>query len=140
MASQINVSSQGAERFLILSSIFLLSIIFCFSCHTDQKSSLNYVDPKIGGVGLLLQPTRPTVQIPNQIIRVYPVREDYFDDQIRYFPLTIISHRNGELFGIMPFTGKELTAIPVSTWDQNLEVSTPYYLSEWLDLFVAGTA
>lgn len=78
-------------------------IIFISSCQkqTVTDDALTYVDPQIGGVGLLLQPTRPTVHLPNQMIRVYPVRKDYLDDQIRYFPLTIISHRLGELFGII---------------------------------------
>ena len=84
-------------------------------------------------MGLLLQPTRPTVHLPNQMIRVYPVRKDYLDDQIRYFPLTIISHRLGELFGIMPFTGQLAGEAPVSAWDNQLEISSPYYFSTWLE-------
>jgi len=67
------------------------------------------------------------------MIRMYPVRDDYLDDQIRYFPLTLISHRNGELFGIMPFTGEPGDKPPVSSWDNQLEVTTPYYYSTWLE-------
>jgi predicted alpha-1,2-mannosidase len=109
----------------------LLSVLGC-----DQKKNnqfgLSLVDPKIGGVGLLLQPTRPTVQLPNQMIRVYPVRNDYIDDQIRFFPLTLISHRLGELFGIMPFTGELASGNPVSSWDEQLEISSPYFFSTYL--------
>jgi len=32
------------------------------------------VDPAIGGVGFLLEPTRPIVPPPNNLVRVYPVR------------------------------------------------------------------
>jgi hypothetical protein len=39
------------------------------------------------------------------MVRVYPVRKDQLDDQIRSFPLTIISHRLGELFWLMPGDG-----------------------------------
>lgn len=123
----------------VTSGVFLICIIaFLFTrCNNNDGSAdpLSYVDPQIGGVGLLLQPTRPTVQLPNQFIRVYPVRRDYLDDRIRYFPLSIISHRNGELFGIMPFTGNNPASPPVSSWDQGLEISTPYYLSTWLEDF-----
>jgi len=110
-------------------------IIFISSCQkqTVTDDALTYVDPQIGGVGLLLQPTRPTVHLPNQMIRVYPVRKDYLDDQIRYFPLTIISHRLGELFGIMPFTGQLAGEAPASAWDNQLEISSPYYFSTWLE-------
>jgi len=117
----------------IISLIFLL-MLFSYSCQTENVTDeLTYVDPDIGGVGLLLQPTRPTVQVPNQMIRVYPVRRDYLDDQIRYFPLSLISHRNGELFGIMPFTGDIISDQAASAWDNQLETVTPYYLSTWLE-------
>ena len=123
----------------VTASVFLICIIALLftRCNNNDGSSdpLSYVDPQIGGVGLLLQPTRPTVQLPNQFIRVYPVRRDYLDDRIRFFPLSIISHRNGELFGIMPFTGSDPVSPPVSAWDQGLEISTPYYLSTWLQDF-----
>lgn len=87
---------------------------------------VDWVDPTIGGVGLLLEPTRPTVHLPNSLVRVYPVRKDQLDDQLKSFPLTIISHRLGELFAIMPGA----TAAPAA-WDQ--EVTTPYYYSTRFD-------
>src|SRR3954451_19711198 len=62
---------------------------------------VQYVDPTIGNVGILLEPTRPTVYLPNSMVRVYPIRSDAFDDRIRSFPLTISSHRIDELFSIM---------------------------------------
>jgi len=108
-------------KFTILAGFLIL-----VSCSPENATNeLTYVDPDIGGVGLLLQPTRPTVQVPNQMIRVYPVRRDYLDDQIRYFPLTLVSHRNGELFGIMPLSGEITPDPPVSEWDNQLETITP---------------
>ena len=109
--------------------IVLSAASFIFSrCNSDLKTSaVDLITPETGGVGLLLQPTRPTVQLPNQMIRVYPVRADYLDDRISYFPLSIISHRNGELFGIMPFTGSE--SDPSSLWLPNAEISKPWYFS-----------
>jgi hypothetical protein len=56
-------------------------------------AQIEYVDPTIGGIGHLLEPTHPTVSLPNSPVRVYPVRKDATDDQIHSFPLTIISHR-----------------------------------------------
>src|SRR4030043_327912 len=109
--------------------VILPGFLILVSCSSENVTNeLTYVDPDIGGVGLLLQPTRPTVQVPNQMIRVYPVRRDYLDDQIRYFPLSLISHRNGELFGIMPFTGDIISDQAASAWDNQLETVTPYYL------------
>jgi len=85
------------------------------------NAQVEYVDPTIGNVGILLAPTRPTVYLPNSMIRMYPLREDAFDDRIEAFPLTISSHRSSELFSIMPGDGAS------APYDQ--EVTTPYYYS-----------
>ncbi|RYG31912.1 MAG: glycoside hydrolase family 92 protein, partial [Chitinophagaceae bacterium] len=53
----------------------------------------------------ILEPTRPAVHLPNSMIRVFPARADQLDDQINYFPLTISSHRQPWLFGILPVSG-----------------------------------
>ncbi|HEY8735083.1 MAG TPA: glycoside hydrolase family 92 protein, partial [Puia sp.] len=95
---------------------------------------LRYVDPTIGNVAQLLEPTRPTSYLPNQIIRVHPIRKDYLDDQISGFPLTVVSHRLGTVFCIRPST------YPVSTdswdrkmpYDQDLEITRPWYYSTYL--------
>ena len=124
-----NKTLPGFLLFLFLALNMLLT-----GCRDESTSSIiSYVDPDIGGVGLLLQPTRPAVHLPNQFIRVYPSRRDYLDDQIRQFPLTLVSHRNGELFGILPFTGEIIPETPVSAWDNQLEITTPYYLKTWLE-------
>ncbi len=124
---------RAAEFILKLWMVSLFTLIFLTNCKNQANKNLNHIDPDIGGVGILLQPTRPTVQVPNQLVRMYPVRKDYIDDQIRYFPLSLISHRNGEIFGIMPFTVQDDKKLPVSAWDAQLEKTTPYYYSTWLE-------
>lgn len=108
-------------------------LVIVFSCTDQQQKTgpLTFVDPNIGGVGHILQPTRPTVQLPNQMVRMYPNRADYLDDRISSFPLSLISHRNGQLFSIMPFTGKSDNQ--VSAWDQQNETITPYHYTVWLE-------
>jgi len=91
----------------------------------NASAQVEYVDPTIGNVGILLVPTRPAVFLPNSMVRVYPVRADALDDRIAYFPLTISSHRIQELFSIMPGDGAP------ASYDQ--EQTTPYYLSTRLD-------
>jgi len=99
------------------------------SCSTAQ-SGLQYVNTGLGGVGVLLQPTRPTVQLPGQVIRWSPRREDLTDCCISDFPLTLVSHRLESVFGFLPIpSGIE------SVWDwkqeYDHEVTTPYeYSSE----------
>lgn len=125
--------SMGRINLVSRKNIFLLFCLTVVSWCGAQTSNLSYVDPTIGGVGILLEPTRPTVHLPNSMIRVYPVRKDQLDDQISYFPLTISSHRQQLLFGIMPYSG-ELTSTSRSerfTYDQ--EKTTPYYYSVRFD-------
>ncbi len=102
------------------------ALAVCFAgCATVVQAQVEWVVPSIGGQGYLLEPTRPTVSLPNSLVRVYPVRKDQLDDQIHSFPLTIISHRLGELFWLMPSDGA------AGAWDRaqayNQETETPYY-------------
>src|ERR1700737_335853 len=104
--------------------LFLLLLAVCNSLGCSHVSSdsviasenLNYIDPTIGNVAQLLEPTRPTVYLPNEIIRMYPIRKDYLDDQISSFPLTIVSHRLGEVFSIKPANGSPT----VDQWIQKM--------------------
>src|SRR5579863_10141490 len=92
------------------------------------KTNLSYVDPTIGNVAQLLEPTRPTAYLPNQLIRVYPIRKDYLDDQIAGFPLTVVSHRLGVVFGIKPFTGtiNSQSSDQKMPYDHDLEITRPW--------------
>ncbi|HWW40937.1 GH92 family glycosyl hydrolase [Pedobacter sp.] len=100
----------------------------------EGTGNLKYVDPLIGNVGHLLEPTRPTVQLPNQMIRMFPQRKDYKDDQISSFPLNVVSHRLGQVFALSP----SIQDPQVSNWKKNmtydydLEINRPWYYSTYL--------
>jgi len=106
----------------LLSFIFML---FAAVLTAPAHAQVEYVDPAIGNVSILLVPTRPAVYLPNSMVRVYPMRADALDDQIQSFPLTISSHRALELFSIMPGDGAR------AAYDQ--EKTTPYYYSTRFD-------
>ncbi|HKG06610.1 MAG TPA: GH92 family glycosyl hydrolase [Pedobacter sp.] len=94
------------------------------------EGNLKYVDPRIGNVGAILEPTRPTIQLPNQVIRMTPQRADYMDDQISNFPLTVVSHRNGQVFSVKPvLTAQDTKRM---TYDHDLEINRPWYYSTYL--------
>jgi putative alpha-1,2-mannosidase len=113
--------------------ILRIGLLVCGAWLTAAQAQVEYVDPNIGGVGYLLEPTRPTVSLPNSMLRFYPVRRDVLDDQIHSFPLTIISHRLGELFWLMPSDGEP----EKDAWQRRAaydqEKTTPYYYSTRLD-------
>jgi predicted alpha-1,2-mannosidase len=134
-------------KYLLHYRAFCLSVIFNFlfiyskadpyvnkDTSLPKNPSLVYIDPTIGNIAQMLEPTRPTANLPNQVIRVYPLRKDYLDDQISGFPLTAVSHRLGEVFCIRP-SAQDLTA---TAWDQkmlydhDLEITRPWYYSTYL--------
>ena len=119
---------------------FLVISFFFFSCSNSENriseslDNVKYVDPQIGGVAPFLQPTRTRIHLPNSMVRMYPERKDYRDDQITSFPLTTRKHRSDLLFNIMPVSGNvNETKKPISAWDQELEIAHPHYYSTWLE-------
>src|SRR3984893_2736496 len=129
----------GKKLILLLCLFFIF--FFCANADnsilndtTKHKQNIDYIDPTIGNVGQLLEPTRPTCYLPNQIIRVYPIRKDYLDDQISSFPLTAVSHRLGEVFSIKPVVGTVTGQSwnELMTYDNNLEITRPWYFSTYL--------
>ena len=86
---------------IILPLILLAAVV---ACNRPVCNGLESVDPTIGGVGVLLQPTRPTVQLPNQLIRWSPARADLLDDRVWDYPLTLTTHRLQSVFGFFPST------------------------------------
>ncbi|MCD6355215.1 MAG: GH92 family glycosyl hydrolase [Prolixibacteraceae bacterium] len=116
--------------------LFTAALIFSCSKPTQKVDNLKYVDPQIGGVAPFLQPTRTRMNIPNSMVRVYPQRKDYRDDQISAFPLNMIKHRSDPVFNILPVSGDiSESEQPVSAWDQQLEIASPFYYSTWLEDF-----
>lgn len=109
--------------------VFIALLSSLISCTQQEESNLKYVDPTIGGVGVILEPTRPTVHLPNSLIRVFPLRKDHLDDQISAYPLTNCSHRLYSVFALMPVSGD----IDEGIWNKRFvyreEALFPYYYS-----------
>ncbi len=112
--------------------------IFLLSCtQHDNVSSPNntdYIDPTIGNVAMFLKPTYPTIHLPNQMLRMFPVKYDYLTDQIEAFPLIVAKHRDYGLYQLKIVQG-EVTA---DSWkknmfiDHDLEVFHPWHYSTYL--------
>lgn len=118
--------------FLLLGLVMTLSRLA--AQQVSPPSNLDYIDPAIGNVGFLLEPTLPIVHLPNQMIRMSPQRKDYLDQQISSFPLDIVSHRLGQVFSIKP----GISPVSPSSWeksmpfDHDLEIRHPWYFSTFL--------
>ncbi|MGC4232331.1 MAG: GH92 family glycosyl hydrolase [Niabella sp.] len=107
--------------------LFFFTLLSAQVFAQSPVSNLQYVDPSIGGVGLILEPIRPTVQLPNSLLRVYPMKKDQLDDQVHYFPLNVASHRIAWNFSFLPVSGP----VADQLWNKRLtiekEITRPYY-------------
>src|SRR5210317_1687408 len=88
------------KRTIKLASIFLAGVL-----QASGTDVAHYVDPSIGNVSKLLRPTHPTFHLPNQMIRMYPIRSGHLDDQITGFPFQVTKHQRPGIMRLSAFTG-----------------------------------
>ncbi len=99
-----------------------------------QQDFTKYVDPTIGNVSRFLVPTYPTMQLPNQMMRMFPIKQDYISDQVEAFPLQVTGHRRKGLFRMRVSLGD----ITNASWqqkmniDHDLEQVHPWFYSTYL--------
>ncbi len=120
---------------LFLTSALLVS--FLSSCDQGGVSSksdpVDYVNPYMGNISHLLVPTYPTVQLPNSMMRVFPVRPDYTGDRIAGLPMMVTHHRRQSSFNLIPFQGEEQDMNGDITLSYEREKITPYRYQVYLD-------
>ncbi len=115
----------------------LFALCFCLlllACGGGPgKDVAEYADPTIGGVSVLLETTRQTIHLPNEMLRFVPMRDGMLDDWIKDFALQMPNHRRHWVFGFMPFC----TDNPQGVWSQpgvcNNEETHPFYYRAQLD-------
>lgn len=110
-----------------------LSLLICTTSF-EQENFTKYIDPTIGNVAPFLVPTYPTMHLPNQMIRMFPIKQDYISDQVEAFPFQVTSYRRAGILQMKVSNGE----ITPSSWDQNmnidhdLEVYHPWLYSTYL--------
>lgn len=118
-------------RFFLL-IIFFLRILF--DVNSQITKPVDYVNPNIGGIGHLLQPTVPLVSLPNSMMRVHRMPSSYDSEFINGFPIVISGHRMPSTGLIIPTSGK--CSRDRNNWkshyDHELEKATPYHYAVWL--------
>ena len=119
-----------------LSCAALLGLcLFSTAAAQKQKDPVDYVDPNIGGIGQLLQPTYPLVYLPYAMMRISPIttpgiKDRYLADKIYGFP-------GGGSVVMMPTSGLAETEPDkyASLYDHDLETATPYYYAVLLEKY-----
>ena len=94
---------------------------------------VDYVNPYMGNISHLLVPTYPTVQLPNSMMRVFPVRSDYTGDRLNGLPMMVTRHRSASSFTITPYQGNEPSLKENIALSYDREKLTPYRYQVYLD-------
>jgi len=99
----------------------------------QAKEPVEYVNTKIGNISHMLVPVFPAIQRPNGMLRVTPPNESFTSDRVSGFCLTVPSHRQGQVFQMMPFSG-EASALR-SAWSSRYDQAEalPYRYTVFLD-------
>ncbi len=97
------------------------------------KEPVDYVNTKIGNISHMLVPVFPAIQRPNAMLRVTPPNESFTTDRINGFYLNVPSHRQGQVFQMMPFSGEAAALRPVWSSRYDHSVALPYRYSVFLD-------
>jgi len=122
-------------KFLLRKS-WVFPCVFIITSGVIAKGELqpvDYVNPYIGNISVLLYPTHPTVSLPNSLLRVYPQRDDYTGTLLRGLPVVLTRYRGSFAFNISPFQGDENEIEPVMSYSYDQEKITPYMYSVYLD-------
>jgi predicted alpha-1,2-mannosidase len=115
-----------------IAAIFLFILLTNCSIQSE-KEPVDYVNPYIGNISHLLMPTYPTVHLPNSMLRVHPLRDDFTGNKLKGLPLLLTGHRGCNAFTINPTrnSNSEIKAIPDYEYDK--ELVKPYFYSVYLD-------
>ena len=119
-----------------LSKILLVfsSLFITLTLSAKKTDYTRYVDPVIGNVSQLLVPTFPTFSLPNQMLRMFPIKADYIADEVTAWPLQVEAHREAGHFRMKVALGE----ITNTTWnnkmviDHDMEVVLPWLYSTYL--------
>jgi len=114
---------------------FIICILLSVSCSQKELTPVDYVNPNIGGIPPLLQPTVPLINLPNSMMRIHRLPGNYQAEKISGFPFMLVGHRNGTAGLLMPLSGKiqGIRKDWASYYDHDNEVCKPYYYSVWLE-------
>ena len=122
------------NNFSSLRLVILVSFLLT-ACMQQKTSNADYIDPTIGNVAPMLNSNRPLVHLPNQLIRVCPIRQDYLDDQITAFPLTALNIITPQyVFAVKPSVGalSDTCWNRRMTYDYDFEINRPWHYATFL--------
>jgi predicted alpha-1,2-mannosidase len=123
------------KKITLFSFFFIGSVLYAnlTLASITEKTPVDYVNPYMGNISILLVPTFPTIHLPNSMLRVYPERGDFTGDLINGLPLIVTSHRGSSAFKLSPYQGDEAGIKLVIAYSYDNEKIKPYLYSVRLD-------
>ena len=111
---------------------FLMSA--CCSESGVKKDPVDYVNPYMGNISHMLQPTRPIVHLPNSMVRMFPSRVNHTGNRMSGFTWMTRSH-GGEIgINVTPHQGAESGISSQQMWlSYDQEKVVPYRYQVRLD-------
>ena len=101
---------------------------------SDSKEPVDHVNPYMGNISHMLQPTFPVTHLPNGMLKVRPERADYTADRIHGLEIAMPSYISTSPFKLSPWRpGKGETLCPVYDYTWDSERVTPYSYRVWLE-------
>ena len=98
-----------------------------------KKDPVDYVNPYMGNISHMLQPTRPIVHLPNGMVRMFPARTDHTGNRMSGFTWMTRSHGGSFQFDVTPHQGPE-SGISSRMWlSYDQEKIVPYRYQVRLD-------
>jgi predicted alpha-1,2-mannosidase len=89
-----------SRNLIVAFSVIAIILTGCSLKTTNEKDPVDYVNPYLGNISHLLLPTYPTVHLPNSLLRVRPLRDDFTGDVLQGLPTCFHAHRGGNAFRI----------------------------------------
>jgi len=120
--------------FIVWKYMFFMVFFVNFYDSFAQEDHTKYIDPTIGNEVPFLVPTHSTFHLPNQMIRMFPVKQDCISDQIEAFHFQVPSHREAGILQMKVSIGSVLK----SSWSQKMNIdhgldkSKPWLYSTFL--------
>ncbi|MDR0863981.1 MAG: glycoside hydrolase family 92 protein [Candidatus Symbiothrix sp.] len=99
----------------------------------NPKTPVDYVNPYMGNISHLLVPTYPTIHLPNSLLRVVPLRNDYTGNKLCGLPVLLASHRSYRAFTINPYQGTTSNLNGSISYEYDNEIVKPYFYSVYLN-------
>jgi predicted alpha-1,2-mannosidase len=118
---------------------WIMAVLACAGI-AQAKEPVDTVNTKIGNISHMLVPVFPAVQRPNGMLRVTPPNESFTTDLIDGFCLNVPSHRQGQVFLMMPASGDAAALRPGWRSRYDHTEARPHRYSVYLDDHEAAVA